>query len=628
MNAHPPHWQPSLGAVLESDGTCVFRVWAPLAQTLELHLTGDGDRLLPMHPQDAGYYTLTLDNIQPGQRYCYRINGKDYPDPASRWQPEGVYGSSAVVARDFGWNDAGWSGVALSDYVIYEAHVGTFSPEGTFEGMIPYLDSLADTGITAIELMPVAQFPGARNWGYDGVFLFAPQNSYGGPQGLKRLVDACHQRGIAVILDVVYNHFGPEGNCMFCYGPYTTDHYRTPWGEAINFDGPYSDEVRFFFVENALYWFHEYHIDALRLDATHFMYDFTARPFIKEFTATIHQHREYLNRRVYLISESDKHDVLHISPQSAGGDGMDAQWNDDFHHCVHSLLTGETQHYYEGYDSLAMLVRCYREGFCLTGQYSPYRKRRHGTSSLGVPGERLIVFTQNHDQIGNRLPSERVTTFMPFDALKLWIGLVALAPYVPMIFMGEEYAEPALFNYFTDFQDEKLIDAVTEGRMAQFGTAGGPDIAFPMPQDEATFQASKLNHELKDTGKHRVMLEFHKTLFWLRKELPALRELDKEALEVIGYQENLVLFVRRWAEHAQAFALFNLGKTPSRTVVPLPAGEWVLKLDSSAQRWDEDSTDPTAALPETSITSSGTVDLPLPPYAFVLYEKRDGNLTP
>lgn len=621
MNEQGPHWQPALGAVLQPNGTCVFRVWAPLAQTLELVLSGDVHDVLPMTPKVAGYYELALNGIRPGQRYYYRLNGQDYPDPASRFQPDGVYGPSAVVDREFAWTDDGWQGVALSDYVIYEAHVGTFSPEGTFEGMIPYLDELAEIGITALELMPVAQFSGDRNWGYDGVFLYAPQNTYGGPDGLKRLVDACHQRGLAVILDVVYNHFGPEGNCTACFGPYTTDHYRTPWGEAINFDAHHSDEVRFFFIENALYWLYEYHIDGLRLDATHYLFDFTARPFIKELTATVHQHRDYLNRRIYLLSESDKNDVLHVSPQSVGGDGMDAQWNDDFHHTVHSLLTGETHHYYEGYDSMAMLVRCFREGFGLTGQYSPFRKRRHGTSSLGIPGERLIVFTQNHDQIGNRLPSERPASYLPFDALKLWIGLVALSPYVPMIFMGEEYAETALFNYFTSFQDEKLIDAVTKGRMEQFGAAAGADAAFPKPQDWQTFADSRLDHSLKTRGKHRVMLEFHRTLFRLRKEIPALRVLDKDSMEVIGYQGELALYMRRWAREQQAFALFNLNRQPARVSIPVPAGEWRLRLDSSAERWSEHATDPTVDLPDMSITSGGAVELALAPYAFVLYEK-------
>lgn len=616
----PTHafWQPSLGAVPATDGGCVFRIWAPNADRVQLHLHGASEAYHEMQGDRHGYWTLSLDDIAAGQRYTYTLDGTDYPDPVSRYQPEGIFGPSAVVARDYPWTDAAWRGRPMDDLIIYELHIGTFTDGGTFASAVERLDELVEVGITAVELLPVAQFSGARNWGYDGVLQFAVQDSYGGPDGLKSFVDACHAREIAVLLDVVYNHFGPEGSFYPAFGPYLTEHYKTPWGPAINFDGPYSDEVRAFFIENVLYWMHEYHLDGLRLDATHHLYDGTATHILQAMAQTVAEHRRRANRHFHLIAESDTNDPRLLRPTNVGGIGLDAQWNDDFHHTVHALLTNETGHYYAGYDTLDSLVKALREGFVYSGQYSEFRKRSHGAPSHDIPGHQLIVFTQNHDQIGNRLPSERIATYLPFDALKLWIGLAALSPYVPMIFMGEEYAEPALFNYFTDFSSDELIEAVTNGRMEAFAL-GADGEGFPPPQDDATFQVSKLNHDLKHHGKHAVMLAFHRELFRLRRELPVLADLAKERMEVLAYTTANVLFWRRWRDHDSVIAAYNLGQYSANVTLPVPAGRWRCLIDSAEPRWAEDASDPQASGPERIVESGGELRLTLPALSFVAF---------
>ena len=365
-------------------------------------------------------------------------------------------------------------------------HLGTFTEEGTFDAVIPYLEELKDLGITAIELMPVAQFPGDRNWGYDGVDLFAAQNSYGGPQSLKHLVDSCHARGLAVVLDVVYNHPGPEGDYLGDFGPYFTQRYRTPWGAALNFDGAYSDEVRRFFIENALYWITECHIDALRLDAVHAILDHAARTFIEDLVTAVQERAEQLNRRVYLIAESSSNDARLITPRHAGGLGSDAQWCDDFHHSLHTLLTGELNGYYQDYGQVSHLAKAVREGFVYAGEYSSYRRRSHGTSSQGIPAHLVVVRAQNHDQVGNRMLGDSLGRLVGFESLELAAGVLLLSPFVPLIFMGEEYGEAAPFPYFISHTDSNLVEAVRQGRREEFDAfqqEGDP----PDPQDEATF---------------------------------------------------------------------------------------------------------------------------------------------
>ena len=432
----------------------------------------------------------------------------------------------------------------LAEYIIYELHVGTFSPQGTFDGAISGLDYLCELGITAVELMPVAQFPGERNWGYDGTYPFAPQNSYGGPDGLKRLVDACHCRGLAVVLDVVYNHLGPEGNYLHSFGPYFTDRYRTPWGEAVNFDGPDSDPVRHYFIANALYWLTEYHIDALRLDAVHGIYDFSARHFLRELAETVHRQGEALGRQVHVIAESDLNDVRLINPPESGGYGLDAQWNDDFHHALWALLTGERAGYYGDFGRFSDLVKAFREGFVYSGGYSAYRRRRHGSSSAEVPASRLVVFSQNHDQVGNRLRGERSGEQLTLQQLKLAAATVLLSPYLPLLFMGEEYGESAPFPYFVSHGDAELVEAVRRGRLAEFaGFAhqGSP----PDPQAEATFLSAKVDQQQRRRGDQRVLFDFYRDLIRLRRAWAPLFRPGRKNMRIVACEEERTLAVSR-----------------------------------------------------------------------------------
>ncbi len=376
--------------------------------------------------------------------------------------------------------------------IMYELHAGTFIPEGTFDAVIPGLDHLKDLGINATDIMPVAQFPGERNWGYDGVYPFAVQNSYGGPDGLKRIVNECHTKGIAVILDVIYNHLGPEGNYLRDYGPYFTDRYKTPWGQAINFDGPYSNEVRNFFIENALSWLKNYHIEGLRIDAIHGIYDMSAQPFLPELAERVEEFSQQEGRKFYLIAESDLNNSYALRPRDSGGSGLDALWCDDFHHALHTLLTGETDGYYVDFGKIGHLVKSFREGFVYSGQYSAFRKRNHGNSSADIPPDRFVVFSQNHDQTGNRLKGERLSSLVSFESLKLAAGVVLLSPYIPLIFMGEEYGETAPFLFFISHSDPELIKAVRQGRKDEFKTFNWKDEP-PDPQDIETFMRSKLD---------------------------------------------------------------------------------------------------------------------------------------
>lgn len=609
-------WGDNLGSCYLGGGRCRFRVWAPTANKVELHLVSPYERWAPLEQMADGYYQGVVGSVEPGALYFYRLGGdREWPDPASRSQPEGVNGPSEVLRPDFAWDDRAWRGVPLEDYIFYELHVGTFTGEGTFEAVIPYLNDLKALGVTALELMPVAQFPGARNWGYDGAYPFAAQNSYGGPEGLKRLVNACHQHGLAVALDVVYNHLGPEGNYLRQYGPYFTECYQTPWGAALNFDQAHSREVRRFFTENALYWIRDCHLDALRLDAVHAIKDFSARPFLEELAQTVHDEAEQLGRRVHLIAESDLNDTRTIRPPVLGGFGLDAQWSDDFHHALHTLLTGERSGYYQDFSGLPDLARAFQEGNVYSGQYSAYRRRDHGNSPRAIPGRQFVVFAQNHDQIGNRMLGERLSELVPFAKLKLAAAAVLLAPYLPLLFMGEEYGETAPFLYFTIHSDPELVEAVRQGRRQEFREFAWKGEA-PDPHAEATFQQSKLDHELRGQGRHRALLEFYKELIRLRKRIPALASLDKECLEATCLPWDKLFAIRRWKGESSSVAAFNFGDQPASLRLALPEGEWRKLLDSEETRWQG-----SGASGPAHFQSEGDLTLSLKPCSFVLLAK-------
>ncbi|HEY1377164.1 MAG TPA: malto-oligosyltrehalose trehalohydrolase [Gemmataceae bacterium] len=617
--------EPGLGAVYLGHDRCRFRVWAPAARQAVVHLLSPTDRTVTLRPEPAaGYHSAEVEGVPPGSLYLYRLDAgrpseagyPERPDPASRHQPRGVHGPSAVVDPAFPWDDAGWANPPLTDYVLYELHVGTFTPAGTFDAAIDRLEELKDLGATAVELMPVAQFPGDRNWGYDGAYPFAVQDSYGGPAGLKRFVNAAHRRGLAVVLDVVYNHLGPEGNYLQTFGPYFTDRYRTPWGWAVNFDGPDSDGVRAYFVENARHWAREYHVDALRLDAVHAIVDTSATHILAELAAAVGAGSQTLaTGRPYLIAESDLNDPRLVRPPEQGGYGLDAQWSDDFHHALHALLTGESAGYYADFGGAAALAKALGENFVYTGQHAPSRRRRHGAPAADVPPCRMVVCAQNHDQVGNRFLSDRLAATVPFDGLKLAAGAVVLSPFVPLLFMGEEYGEPAPFWYFVSHSDPALVEAVRQGRAAEFaGFTGAGE--RPDPQAEATFAASKTDPARGRRGDGRVLRDFYKELLRLRREVPALAALTRDGMEVRHRDDPPVVLTVRRAGGSEAAVVLHFGDTPADVPLPLPAGMWVKRLDSAADRWRG----PGARSPD-RVESAGEVALPLAARNVVVYER-------
>ena len=470
----------------------------------------------------------TDHDVPPGTDYRYSVDGgPERPDPRSPWQPEGPDGPSRTVDHGaHGWTDDSWRGAPLSDAVIYELHIGTFTPEGTFEAAIGKLHHLVELGVTAIELLPVAEFSGDHGWGYDGVDLFAPHHAYGGPDGLKRLVDACHERGLAVVMDVVYNHLGPSGNYLREFGPYFTDRYATPWGDAINFDGPGSDGARRFFIDNALMWLRDYHCDGLRLDAVHAILDSSAIHILEEIGTEVQALEAELGRTLWVIAESDLNDPRVITPVERGGYGLDAQWSDDFHHALHSLLTSETAGYYADFGSVSHLAKALTNAFVYDGIHSAFRQRRHGRSPAGLDARRFLGYLQNHDQVGNRATGERSGALMSTELLKVGAALVLTSPFVPMLFQGEEWAASSPFLYFTNFPDRELGKAVSEGRKGEFAAFGWDPSAIPDPQDSETFHRSKLDWSELERDPHAELLDWHRELIRFRRTNPPSSELD------------------------------------------------------------------------------------------------------
>jgi maltooligosyltrehalose trehalohydrolase len=567
-----------LGANHLGGGDFGFLVWAPLRERVALKILSPDERTVPMEKADRGYFEKVVTGLGPDGGYLYELDGKTQrPDPASRFQPGGVHGPSALYAHDaFTWTDQGWHNIPLEDYIIYELHVGAFTPGGTFDGVVSMLPYLKELGVNAVELMPVAQFPGERNWGYDGAYPFAVQSSYGGPEGLKRLVNECHMSGLAVVLDVVYNHLGPEGNYLRDFGPYFTDRYRGPWGDALNFDGPRSDEVRRFFIENALYWAGHFHMDALRIDAVHGIFDMGAKHFLAELVEEVSGKAP---RKVYLIPESDLNDARLLNPPGMGGHGLDAQWNDDFHHALRTLLTGERDGYYQDFGELGHMAKALREGFVYSGQYSRFRDRRHGSPTFHIHPRRFVVFSQNHDQVGNRMRGDRLSRSLSMEKLKLAASMVILSPSIPLLFMGEEYGEKAPFQYFVSHSDPELVRAVREGRRREFASFKWEG-EVPDPQEPAAFERSKINPGLRKQEDHVVLYEFYRELIRLRNKLPSLRNPGREETEVAALEDEKVItvLISHGGETVLLMASFNDAAVEVHTP---DGGEWHRLLDSS-----------------------------------------------
>jgi maltooligosyltrehalose trehalohydrolase len=611
---------PALGATRTADGRWQFVVWAPKKETVELSLsTESATTLIPMGRDGFGYFRAVVGGVEPGARYSYRLDGGETrPDPASRFQPEGIHGTSQVVdPTTVLWTDQAWKGVALRDTVLYELHVGTYTREGTFAALIPHLDRLADLGITTIELMPISQFPGGRNWGYDGVFPFAVQNSYGGVEELQEFVNAAHAKKLAVCLDVVYNHLGPEGNYLNEYGPYFTDFYHTPWGSALNFDGRQSDHVRHFFVQSALYWLDHFHIDALRLDAIHSIYDASANPFLAELSNEVRALSRRLGREIVLVAESDLNDARIALPTGpeAEGLGMHAQWSDDFHHSLHTLMTGETAGYYADFGTVHHLAKTISNGWYYDGIYAPHRERRHGNSPLKLEPEQFVVCIQNHDQVGNRAAGDRISQLTDFEGLKLVAGVVLLSSFTPMLFMGEEYGEAAPFQYFTSHGDPGLIEAVRKGRQDEFAHFGWKG-EIPDPQSEATFERSRLDHTLAAQEPHRTMWLFYKALLEYRRT----RRLSNVRPTTVDELPS-ALFVLHLTDVARIAALFHFGANPTVVSPKLTTGTWNKQIDSADPKWRG-----LSALPQ-KIEGGNAIQLKLQPRSVVVYEQSSADST-
>jgi maltooligosyltrehalose trehalohydrolase len=569
------------------------------------------NRIEELDSLGSGYFGGTIDGVEHDTPYLYRLDeALERPDPASRLQVDGVHGPSRVVDLAYAWGDSTLRGVPLSQYVIYELHVGTFSRDGTFAGVSRDLPRLRNLGVTAVELMPVAQFPGRRNWGYDGAYPFAVQDSYGGPKELQKLVDECHRAGLSVILDVVYNHLGPEGNYLSDFGPYFTGSYQTPWGKAINFDGPGSDAVRNYFLQNALQWFEDFHIDALRLDAAHSIFDHSAVHFLEELATTIHNRALALGRYFYLIAESDLNAPRFVQPSSLGGYGLDSMWCDDFHHASHALLTGETAGYYVDYGTMSDLAKAYTTAMSRPGGYSAYRDKRYGRPDARLEAHQGVVCLQNHDQVGNRFHGERLSSLVSFEAEKLAAGLLCFAPYLPLLFMGQEYGERAPFLYWVDHGDESLLHAVRQGREREFMSFLGQS-PIPDPGAPETFERCILAPTKGVREKGAALSRLYTRLLELRRSF----KLSPGAL-AIAHERERVLFVQD--DGCGVVLLFCLARCAVDISLPIKPGIWTKLVSSASAEWSG----PGCNLPD-RFESAGAKQLSLLPQSFVGYQLLD-----
>ncbi len=520
-----------------------LRVWAPDAETVSLVLA---ERELDLTAGDGGWWQVDDPDVVAGTDYGFRVDRSEtvLPDPRSAWQPGGVHGRSRVVDHGaYAWADDAWHGRPLAGSVLYELHVGTFTPEGTFDGVATKLPYLRDLGVDAVELLPVAATAGHRTWGYDGVDLYAVSEDYGGPEGLKRLVDAAHAAGIAVVLDVVYNHLGPSGNYLPEFGPYLGQG-SSPWGQAVNLDGPGSDEVRRFVLDNARQWFADYHLDGLRLDAVHALADTRATHLLEELAAETDTLQHELGRPLWLIAESDLNDPRLIRAREAHGYGLDAQWTDDVHHALHASLTGERQGYYGDFGSLSVLAKALTRAFVHDGGWSSFRGRGHGRPTGELPGERFVAFLQDHDQVGNRAQGDRLPATVSDGLLRVGAALLLCSPYTPMLFMGEEWAASTPWQFFADPDSEELAEATRNGRREEFASHGW-DGEVPDPCDAATFERSRLDWgEPDDDGPHAEMLRWYQQLTALRRATPQLTD-GRRQRTTATYDEDARWFVLR-----------------------------------------------------------------------------------
>jgi len=585
-------------------------VWAPHADHVALLRDAT---TAPMEPGGDGWFALRVDATH-GQPYRFSLDGgPPRPDPASRWLPHGVHEAARVLdPRRFTWTDDGWRAPPLSAAVVYELHVGTFAPEGTFEAAEARLPALAELGVTHVEVMPVNAYNGERGWGYDGVAWYAVHEPYGGPAGFARFVDAAHAAGLAVVLDVVYNHLGPSGNYLPDFGPYLTGHYTTPWGDALNLDGPGSDPVRAFIVDNALSWLADYHVDALRLDAVHGLVDNSAVHILSELSAAVDALEVATGRPRQLIAESDRADPATVRPREAGGQGMHGQWADDLHHAIHTAVTGEHEGYYTDYSGLPDVARAYRRGFLFDGRYSRYRERTVGAPLGDVPGHRLVTCVQNHDQVGNRAAGDRLTTLVEPARVRVAVVLLCASPTTPMLFMGEEYGETRPFQYFTSHPEPELAEAVRKGRVeefAAFAAFAGTDV--PDPQDAATRDASVLDWSAATTPAGHARRALWSDLLHLRRTVPALGNGRRDLVEVLRSTDEQLLVVRGDPRGAPALLAANLGSEPVR--LPVPDGTWRRLLDTDDARYDGDG--------EASGSGAVTGSLTVGPTAAALWQR-------
>lgn len=573
-----------VGAKYLGNNKTKFVIWAPFKNKVKLVFReGRTEQLLKV---DHGYWEQELNDVPPGTFYKISLEGEDvYPDPASRSQPFGVHDWSMVKdPNSFKWNDTSWKGIPLEEMIIYELHVGTFTSQGTFEGVISKLDHLLELGINTIEVLPVTQFPGSRNWGYDGAYPYAVQESYGGPEGLKKMIDTCHQRGIAVLLDAVYNHLGPEGNYLSQFGPYFTEKYKTPWGSAINFDDKYSDEVRNFFIQSALMWQEEFHLDGLRLDAIHEIIDRGARHFLKELSLNVDEVEKQTGRKFILIAESDLNDTKIINPYEKGGFGLEGQWVDDFHHSIHSILTGEIEGYYKDYGAIAHLAKSFKQAFVYDGIYSKFRKRTVGNSPSGLDPSKFVISIQNHDQVGNRLLGDRLTRMVSTEQLKLAAGVMLVSPYIPMLFMGEEFAEDRPFQYFVSHGDQDLVKAVREGRKREFEYFYDKgEGEFLDPQDEETFKASWINWDFQEDQNKITIFNFYKKLISLKRSGAFIAFRSKEKQIEFSEKEKYIKIMAK--EGQNLFTVFNFKGEMLETEIPGGNFDWKLVISSAGKEW-------------------------------------------